>query len=424
MSIPNLSDSTLSQEGEHSPAAEVVSQSRVRLGSLSRFDALALALITVVIGGAMGVLLTQLVKIFSDYGAHLEFVQTLRTGQDFFTFIQTVPHFLFHILVILLAPFVPNGDLQIAALVIMLGFYLATAWICYGLLRAFLAVPQSWGQAGTYALLTIVFIFAAPINFFTAENYLGYIHINAYHNPTIVILKPFALLLFWIAYKSLDLKNKPQTRQLTLLVFVLSIFAVLAKPSFTVALLPALVLFVYYRWRGEYFVNWWVIVVGIIVPSVVLLALQVVVSRESTGFMFWPFLTLRLWTPDLGALFFKLLISYLFPAVVYLLYFRQAKLRLYLNFAWVTAGVGAAYAVLLSEATRPAYGNWIWSAQITLFILFIFSTIFLMQRYQAEAAARGSAVPSRKVMFALGILGLHVISGIGYYSFFLSGNVL
>jgi hypothetical protein len=90
------------------------------------------------------------------------------------------------------------------------------------------------------------------------------------------------------------------------------------------------------------------------------------------------------------------------------LYFKEAIKDRALNLAALTFGFGVAQMYLLAETgDRANHGNFWWGAQITLFVLFIVSTTFLLQR---ASERRDWRVWLCSVVFAL-----HLMSGLVYY---------
>ena len=109
----------------------------------------------------------------------------------------------------------------------------------------------------------------------------------------------------------------------------------------------------------------------------------------------------------------KLLASMLFPLAVYGLHFPAARSVASLNLAWLTFGVAFAYAALLAErGEQMKYGNFCWSAQLALLILFVESVVFLM----GQVGHRGR-------WYVCGaLLAGHVAAGIAYYTHVLTSG--
>jgi len=204
-----------------------------------------------------------------------------------------------------------------------------------------------------------------------------------------------------------------------------SLFSVLAKPSYSVVILPTVILIaLYQKWKGRS-VNWMLLIVSIILPSGVMLGIQSL-SYNMGGLIFAPLAVIdewaRLYNPAASAgLLVKLILSLLFLITVYGLYFEDARRNMPLNFAWLGFAFGVCYTYLLAESSRVEYGNLVWSGQIALFILFVMSlAFFACQNWQLLAAdVSGKRTP--RFMIGLAILALHLVSGIVWYLAHLSG---
>src|SRR5262249_55713688 len=123
-------------------------------------------------------------------------------------FDQPIPQFLFHALVIGVSAIVPGDTLlariQTAAWVVgILGeLYIGLA-IFHLLTPTFsqLSTRLRWPIA---IALTLTLMLVSAINLFTWSThhlYLGYLTATTYHNPTVTLLKPFALATFLVALR-------------------------------------------------------------------------------------------------------------------------------------------------------------------------------------------------------------------------------
>ena len=84
--------------------------------------------------------------------------------------------------------------------------------------------------------------------------YFGYIGFALYHNPTFILLRPFAVLLWLLIIKYLFSKiNTGMGIFLGILVVILS---TLAKPSYIICILPAIGLVVLWRKVRGQPINW------------------------------------------------------------------------------------------------------------------------------------------------------------------------
>ncbi len=156
------------------------------------------------------------------------------------------PHFLFQLLVILasrLRYVVPGVDYFVSGFLISLFLYLFLFLaLCYCFSVLVFKAPQDRPLDICFVAFSLMII--APINVFTLYQqnlYHGYIVPNAYHNPTMVLLKPIALLHFFL---SLRLISQKKDHLLDILILaLLTVFSALAKPNYLIVWLPVVVFF-------------------------------------------------------------------------------------------------------------------------------------------------------------------------------------
>jgi hypothetical protein len=329
-----------------------------------------------------------------DYQLHLQFIQRgLDTG-DWHEFLTKVPHFLFHLIVVALHKLFPGVSLTNGELIVALGFYVALGLAIFTMQVWFLGKPRNLFFGLGYILIVLALMLVMPVNMLTPRNlYLGYIPIHAYHNPTIVALKPFAVMLFLLAGCIFARQPMRHPWRLVLAAGVLTVLSILAKPNYVLALLPALIIcaaVAYYRGQP---VNRRLLLWGFAVPASVALSIQALLFSANNEIIIAPLAVMDAWGVKINplasqGLLLKFFLSILFPLFVYGLYFRVARRSLYLNLAWLTFGCGAAYTYLLAQAgPHLADGNFTWSGQITLLILFMTSVVFFVQQTRGLLAS-------------------------------------
>lgn len=195
----------------------------------------------------------------------------------------------------------------------------------------------------------------------------------------------------------------------------LVVLATVAKPNYTLCLLPALALLVAVRLWHHQPIDW-LLLVGFVGPALAVLAWQYSLTYGSgSSIVFAPFAVFLSFT-SANSLLPKLILSVLFPLGVYLLYFRAARRALYLNLCWVVFLVSLGFNYLLAESgDRPYHANFAWGAQAALFILFVASARFwILQLREPRQPGLGRYQSGRAFLLA-GILGLHLVSGLLWY---------
>lgn len=319
------------------------------------------------------------------------------------------PHIVYHVIVNTLTLVI--GDRTTAGFLVVLAAQVVLLPIIYCLLRPVL--PNTAHAALQTAVFTAGLVFVAPIALPTlAENnfYFGYVVANAIHSPTTNVLKPFALGVLVVTLAGLS--NRLRFTFLTWLgVTLLVTLCLFTKPNYMLSLLPALILAVGYRfWRGEV-ANTKLIVSAVIVPTILLLIAQYALgfSDAEAGIAFAPFSVVGHLTgygiPQLILMFF---LSILFPLLVVLSRWQTARRDVGLVASWLAFLAGAVQMYFLSETgVRQWHGNFWWSAQITLFVLFVYSAVFHLRAANQH--------PSRFDKLITGVFGLHVVFGVLYY---------
>ena len=250
---------------------------------------------------------------------------------------------------------------------------------------------------------------AAPISILWPIDhymYLGYIGMTTYHSPTIILLKPFAFLQFILAYRCFDEFASLKNRQV-FAAGVVSLIAVYVKPSLAICLLPALGIFAVYRMMQKKYVNLSGLFFGFALPSVLLLFWQFLVTyfdNEEGGIMFLPFGVMSAYS---DYLILKLILSALFPLLVLIVYYQRVKMDDRMILGWLLFGFGLFFTYFFAESgSRSMDGNFGWSSEISLVLLFVASTLFYLElpkkRHWINFLVQASWI-------------LHVVFGVAYY---------
>jgi hypothetical protein len=324
-----------------------------------------------------------------DYAEHARWARELAEQG-----LIQVPHPLFHVLTVVVRALLPlrladlvqpglaaawaDGSYVVAALVVGTASTVALALVLHR--RILKEAPgggteaEAWASAGWALALLLV----APITIFTwprHQLYLGYVAPNVFHSPTVTLLKPLALAWFWTVARP----GREGGRG-WVVAALLAGGATLAKPSFTVAVIPALGLWLALaRWLPRA-VDGWAARASVVAGGAILVgqawargagpALLCVAPLEVMGYYS------ERWQMPLF-----LLLSIAFPLCVALARWAAARRDGPLMLAWLVFGIAAAYGYLLAEAEpNRGDGNWLWSGQVALFVLFAESVLFFRSR--------------------------------------------
>jgi hypothetical protein len=196
----------------------------------------------------------------------------------------------------------------------------------------------------------------------------------------------------------------------------LTVLCGLSKPNYLLAVLPALGLWLVWHWWRKQSAAWSAAVFGVALPAVVFLAWQYYFAYvnpseqlEGSSIIFAPFeAILSISGGSRGIMILRFAASIMFPTVVYVCYWRQARADAPLSFAWLTFAIGTAYMYLFAEtASRLLHGNFVWGAYITLFVLNFASVRFALKQWLARS--KGFGLDWRTGMITA-VLVLHVVS--------------
>jgi hypothetical protein len=370
---------------------------------MTRVAPWTIALLSTIIVTLFAPVIVLMLAEGNDYPAHIRFALIWdETGY------LLSPHFLYHRLFLLVRAALNNSALAASILAILC--YLCLGWIVIVLLnRVLFGVRRGWIAA---VAVTVILLLVTPINLLTLKEhnlYWGYISIHTYHNPTILLLNPLALVVFLFAVRIFD-----SHRASLKTVFVCGIVAaltIMAKPSYAICLLPALAILTAFSLLRKRAIDWGLLV-GIALPTMIVLVWQYlyVDVYGRGGFTFAPFQVMRAYSPD--GLLPKFLLSLLFPLCVLVSYFKQARTNLTIQLAWLAFALGAFYSYFMAETILWQDANFLWSGQISLLILFIISTHFWLAQNVTLLSARQI---SWKFGLCATVLALHVASGIAFY---------
>lgn len=240
--------------------------------------------------------------------------------------------------------------------------------------------------------------------------YRGYLAPVVYHNPTQQLAKLFGLLIFLHYLDVFVDKRKAASPRATLFLGCLCVVSALTKPSFLIAFLPVAGLFILMNVWKDGWRSAMAPALAVIVPSVLVLLLQFYMTYgipgSRSGITFRPFEFFN--GPQ--AAFVKLAAVLLFPGAVLFHAWRTGTLTPRLIFSWVFLVIALLESFLLIETgPRRRHGNFVWTGQLAVFILFVESLLYLLgQRFQ----------DTRLPWLALAI---HFLFGVAWYAIHVLG---
>jgi len=373
----------------------------------ARISPLSIAFISLILLAIFAPVTVSMVGQGGDYVRHIEYA-LLWEQEGFWG--KPLPHFLYQSLVIFFRSLFPGNSLGLAAAIV-------NVFSSIGLgITLYVWIYRTWGghtprqRMLAATSLTVVLMLVAPVNLLTwnMQNlYLGYIGINSYHNPTVILLKPLALWLFLFAVRVFQ--NNRAGLPLVLLCAGVAAFATITKPNYAICILPALAVYTLYSLHRRQPIDWRLLFVGIVIPITEVIIWQYFFYRYQGigGFSIAPFQVMNLYAQ--GQILPKLVLSILFPVCVLALYFKQVVQSLLLRLSWLAFAFGAFYMYFFIETRAWQDGNFTWGGEVTLFLLFVSSVIFLIKQFLA------SRTWTHQTTICVTALILHFISGIAFY---------
>jgi hypothetical protein len=343
----------------------------------------------------------------SDYASHLTWAEQLRQAVHPDVPLDVIAHSGWQFLVIFFqaitqASFPVAGVLATLAGILLMALVLFH-WIKPALVRQNLSLWWGVGIALALNLVTPVFLLAL----LDGKRYFGYLGMTTYHNPTIILLRPFAILQF--IYTVRAFQERSSTWRQVSLTALISLLATYIKPVFAICILPAIGILMAYRLLKKQELNWKILSLGLILPTVVVLAWQYMLTYQASGsggIIFAPFSVMRLYSKWLTA---KFLLSILFPLFVTVFYFSKARRDMGMILGWLIFLMSVVCTYFLSESgTSLNSGNFTWTAEISLLVLFCVCTLFFIEQVKVNRI---------KSFVLKWTWAAHVVAGIIYYYF-------
>lgn len=361
-----------------------------------------------------------------DYQHHLNWAKELADKG----YIYRPPNNLFQNLVVITRPLLPfrifttispyikniidKRSYDMVALLLMMAALIVTAWVIY---KRFKDIQDesgkkqvSWWLVG----LTLVPMLVGPIFFFTMpeRTYLGYITGNVYHNPTVILLRPLAITVFFIGFQ--QLYARPAWKPIALGAVLLAL-ATQAKPNFTLTFLPAIALYALFDLKRFRSINWWYVFIALALPAAVILAEQYFMTYTGSNgdsIILAPFQAILRYVPNIGTELLFILLSILFPLAFTILYRQQLRGEGTITLAWLNFLVGLAIALLFTEVEEQHALNFWWGPMVGLYILFIETIGQSLKHGVFNFREKDKLVIKLSLT---GILLLHLICGAIYY---------
>jgi len=357
--------------------------------------------------------------VFEKTGCWTDFRSHIYYANEFFVLGKEASffHLGFHTLIYIFHS-VFSVSLQYAAVFISSVFLTITALIMYLLLVH--SYESKYGRSVlliiTLALMIVTSVYAG---FYDINIYRGSWGPNAWHNPTLIVLKPFAILSVVMFLVMLESRSMQQSLVFMSGMSLVLLGSVLMKPNFFLSFSVASVLFMLVTRADSRLVVKYGLV---LVPSLSFILYQYFSTFDSAGqggiavelFAVWGYFTSNIPT--------SILFSILFPLALLLLSPVSVTSDRKLMFAWLLFIVALfQFSLLLEDGPRKLHANWVWGYIVSMHVLFLYSVVHLL-----NMNIRISAIPDKVGVSRLYILNimffLHFASGVYYYLKIMGGG--
>jgi hypothetical protein len=354
----------------------------------------------------------QGVPLSSDLPAHLTVARQFAADE------RALVHPGFHYTILFLAR-VTGLSLETAA-PFALGLATSLSYLTVSvILTSYLSAHYpSLTLAGFAFILSTVSALYVP--FFNTNVYLGQGTPNIWHNPTWIMMQPFALWSFFLTERCLHAPTWRQALPLASGGAFCLLGSVFMKPNFALAFIPALGLYtVLHRGRTQ---SWLLrltlssVIVGLALPLLWWQYASRYGADEShqASLLVAPFVVWGAKTPSITI---SALLTLAFPITVLLLRPYRFSQQPGFLLAWLLIGIAFLQRAFLAESGfKMEHGNWAWGYFIALKIVFIYSVIVLARKQKKEEANARIGV-----RLAWAVLALHLGSGLFYLGRLFSG---
>ncbi|MFM8269028.1 MAG: hypothetical protein ACKN9V_02475 [Pseudomonadota bacterium] len=357
--------------------------------------------------------------VYTDYAQHAHFAELLSRKME------SPPHFIYHLLVILVESITSLSFLNSGFVVVGLSIFFS-----FFILMFYLQTGHNNTYKAPLILFCLALFFVHPIPlFFWFDNHLyyGYMAPNTFHNPTSILLKPLALFHFMVLTRLLF---RP-TISLTHILFLgtLTAISILAKPSYMMSLLPA-VLFLWIILKSQNPIHTkssnLLIALSLIIPTALLIGWQFIQTFGSLGtevtrwnqgkIAFSPLELFRYYSSTLSFIP-KVLGSLAFPLSVVFFHFKTATRSFDFQLAFANMVMATIFNYCFLEKGSCFFcGDFGWSSQIALFLLNCVSLKIYFQSIDFKTAAFLNIKSKLAVAIPMAVFTLHVVSGLFWYA--------
>lgn len=372
-----------------------------------------------------GIIMTHELK-HGDFPPHINWAKEYNQ----IGYLNKIPHVLFAKLVVVVRALLPANLLvwvsplvkqvydlksfEISTLLLMVSSYLLLSFVVYHRFLKKWEVDNTKQNVLTM-VLTLTLLLLGPIFLFTYPDrmFLGYIAGNRYDSPTYILAKPFILIMF---ISLIDNFYSKWNWKQVLIAVIAVVCATLAKPNFTISILPAIVIVALINIKEFKKFNKLFLFFAIGVTSLVVLFGQFLINYagdRGDRIIVAPFKSILYYVPNIPIELFFIVCSLLFPILITIKYWSHLKKTLPFQLAWVNIIISLGYSLLLAEQINYPANNFWNGNMIGMFILFFVSIEFWGKDIISKVKNKSRLFFSDYSLIIA--LGLHLLCGIIYY---------
>jgi hypothetical protein len=338
----------------------------------------------------------------SDLPAHLRFIR------EHFEMGRKLDHPLFHYTSYYLSQLFHVNLAATAAAVLTL-CVLMSAVIIFLILQNSLRddYPEKSILFFTFCLMIVTAIY---VPFFNPNIYLGQSSPTVWHNPSTIVVKPFAFLSVILFAYLITIGDKRKLLVLSLVEAVIIAASVAAKPNFFLAFFPAVfVFFLLMPETGKKYFRGYLL---ISVPALAVLGWEYFVRFGDGGHSSIMIDIFAVWNHYTPNIFISLILLIAFPLSVLVFYPRDVLKNNYLVLSWLVFAVALLqYSIFAEAGQHHFHGNFGWGRQIILPMVFTYSVVVWMKSVKNP---NRRPLDTYKNYCVWACFLLHAVSGIFY----------
>ncbi len=346
----------------------------------------------------------------SDTLAHIGIAESISNGNN-----TEAVHILLHILVILFSK-ITSIAISVSMPIILSLFVITQFLILHKYFEIELS-NKKYNKYPIYTILALIILFSAPIHIpqiHEYKMYVGKISNNIWHNPTIIGLKPIALLVFFTFLKFL---KEPSTVKYQILFNILLLISVWIKPNFAIYFIPSsfimLITSLNLELRSKI-----ILVIKLYSLTTISLLIQLYYLNEidngDNKIIISPG---EVWSVYATNIPLNILCSFLFPISVIIIN-KQSLKRKDLQLSLLGAIISMLQFYCLAESgTRFYDGNWSWGLQTSSIFLWMITLVVYVEKIKSHKLLTNlllSVILMSHVYFGI-IYFLRIFSGITYF---------